>query len=58
MSNYIWKEAAPDSYRVDCYYTKKFSLAWTNWELNKQEERLLKQSKSEIRLIGNIKKRK
>jgi hypothetical protein len=53
MSNYIWREAASNSYQMDSYYAKNFSLAWINWELNRQEEKLLKRSKSEIGHLGN-----
>jgi hypothetical protein len=54
MSNYVWREATSRSYTMDSYYTRNFSLAWINWELNKQEERVLKQSRSEIRLNRGI----
>jgi hypothetical protein len=53
MSNYIWREVASNSYQMDSYYAKNFSLAWINWELNRQEEKLLKRSKSEIGHSGN-----
>jgi hypothetical protein len=54
MSNYVWREATSRSYTMDSYYARNFSLAWINWELNKQEERVLKQSRSEIRLNRGI----
>jgi hypothetical protein len=49
MSNYILREAATNNFGLGGYYAKNFSLAWINWELNRQEEQLLKPIKLGVR---------
>jgi hypothetical protein len=46
MSNYIWREARSNNYQMDGFYAKNLSLAWINWEMNRQEERLGKSTKN------------
>jgi hypothetical protein len=45
MSNYVWREASAYTYTMDGYYAKNLSLAWINWEMNMQEERVRKSTK-------------
>ena len=46
MSNYVWREARSSNYQMDGFYAKNLSLAWINWEMNRQEERLEKAAKN------------
>ncbi len=46
MSNYVWREASAYTYSMNGFYAKNISLAWINWEMNRQEERLEKSTKN------------
>lgn len=48
MSNYVWREASTYTYPMNGFYAKNISLAWINWEMNMQEERLRKSAKCDL----------
>lgn len=45
MINFNWRTEPSTVTYPSVFYSQNFSVAWLNWELNKQEERLNQKTK-------------
>ena len=51
MSNFVWREPTTSRFQQDIFYAKNLSLAWRNWEMNREEDRVQKSVRYNLQSI-------